>query len=432
MSGLPLVASSEAFCTTQMIGEVKDEFIGNQPDTTNVERPLVYLDPGYVLTVGRYEATALLREILLNQYGPEPLKNGDITALRGKIALFRRKIEERIRRLLLISESQHRIDCATPPSPSDVPQPDTSAFRRWAEESLHLMIEKAYCLLYQPLTQDRTLWAAMRQEALPHFQEFLGIFVRMCDNQYRPFHWLYPGAYQPLQSSAALLIDLLKYPITEESWKSRAVLESVFALLGSQDRIAASFETLSPTQRSPSVGARHAWARLEKVRRKAWTKLGLDSTVQWDRRAGPTHSSPSLKNNTSRSPVVENPAQMIPSWVFEDVGIETEMTTMGDAQDAIFQNLDSGLCNAPNPPISDPYQFPGSACSTDATMTSADYITSINSTLAYEHDANFANFVDSTRSVDVSLIDDIANQAFDHFLVPELGQEIDWNLEQEE
>jgi hypothetical protein len=108
----------------------------------------------------------------------------------------------------------------------------------------------------------------------------------MCTTKsYLPFQWLYPGAYQPLQPVAVLLIDLLNNPQSSEASKSRALLEKTFSLLGPEGRITNG--TLNVTswsdQRHASAGAKQAWMRLEKLRSKVWQKLGLDHSVLWMR-----------------------------------------------------------------------------------------------------------------------------------------------------
>jgi hypothetical protein len=122
--------------------------------------------------------------------------------------------------------------------------------------------------------------------AIPRFQSFLSIFIDMCTTEsYLPYHWLYPGAYQPLQPVAVLLIDLLRNPQSKESAKSRALVERTFSLLGPNGRVTNTSLSMScwPDQRHVSTGAKQAWMRLEKLRLKVWQKLGLDHNVLWMR-----------------------------------------------------------------------------------------------------------------------------------------------------
>lgn len=114
---------------------------------------------------------------------------------------------------------------------------------------------------------------------------------------YLPYQWLYPGAYQPLQPVAVLLIDLLNNPQSEESSKSRALLEKTFSMLGPEGRITNGALGVNcwPDQRYASSGSKQAWMRLEKLRSKVWQKLGLDHNVLWMR-------SISASGRQSRSP----------------------------------------------------------------------------------------------------------------------------------
>lgn len=143
--------------------------------------------------------------------------------------------------------------------------------------------------------------------AVPRFQSFLSIFIDMSTTEsYLPYQWLYPGAYQPLQPVAVLLIDLLNNPQSEESSKSRSLLEKTFSMLGPEGRLTngALGVTCWPDRRYASSGARQAWMRLEKLRSKVWQKLGLDHNVLWMR---------SINTNGSQSRSPGTPSQMPPN-----------------------------------------------------------------------------------------------------------------------
>ena len=102
---------------------------------------------------------------------------------------------------------------------------------------------------------------------------------------YLPYQWLYPGAYQPLQPVAVLLIDLLNNPTSEESTKSQALLQQTFSMLGPEGRITNGVLSMNcwSDHRYASAGSKQAWMRLEKLRSKVWQKLGLDHNVLWMR-----------------------------------------------------------------------------------------------------------------------------------------------------
>ena len=53
----------------------------------------------------------------------------------------------------------------------------------------------------------------------------------MCTtNSFRPYHWLYPGHYQPLHAAAVLLSDLLRNPQSPEAGLSMSLIDRLFSL----------------------------------------------------------------------------------------------------------------------------------------------------------------------------------------------------------
>jgi hypothetical protein len=114
----------------------------------------------------------------------------------------------------------------------------------------------------------------------------------MCTNKsYHVYHWLYPGAYQPLQPVAVLLVDLSDHPTSREAAESRALIDRTFSLLGPNGRITnrsgveeAAWQTC---QMPSSTGARQVWVVLEKLRSKVWQELGIDPSFLWNRAIDP-------------------------------------------------------------------------------------------------------------------------------------------------
>jgi len=127
--------------------------------------------------------------------------------------------------------------------------------------------------------------------AIPKIQAFMRTYIVMCNTSlFRPFQWLYPGTFQPLQPTAALLIDMRKNPMSPDVRESRVLLHKLFSLLGPEGRITTGE---SGSQRSFSGTSRGAWSLLDKLRKKVWRQLGLDSSVMWSR--GPSESSEDQK-----------------------------------------------------------------------------------------------------------------------------------------
>lgn len=286
ISGLPLVSSSEAFCNTQMIGELRDEFIDKErADKTNAS----HLYPGYILAAGKYDATSCIRNILIRQFAPQPMRLADVKDLKLSIEQLSARTLERIKRMTIASgATTSTANLANSSSPARTAASHDyfatpRAFEAWSRDVLALMLSKAHCVLYQPLMSDPSLWGVLRTEAIPHFQSYVGTFLRLCSisSSYDHFHWLYPGAYQPLQQAAVLLVDLAREPESKEAEESMVLLERVFALLGPEGRISVS--PVGAERRMSSKGAKNSWARLERLRKEVWKKLGLDADVMWAR-----------------------------------------------------------------------------------------------------------------------------------------------------
>ncbi|KFY48492.1 hypothetical protein V495_01306 [Pseudogymnoascus sp. VKM F-4514 (FW-929)] len=302
LSGLPLIASGEMFSDTHMIRELRDEYIGKVQSTESIDSSII--DPNYIVAAGRYDSSSCMRNILIWQFSHKPTRT-----------------KTRIERLGLppLGElgSPSRWSNPLPPTPCG-DNTEESARALWGKDLLCLMVEKAYCLLYHPIMQHSNLWIELRARAIPRFQSFLSIFINMCTTEtYLPFQWLYPGAYQPLQCVAVLLIDLLKAPQSLEASKSQALLEHTFSLVGPEGRITNGTLNVAswPNQRYPSAGAKQAWMRLEKLRSKVWQKLGLDHSVLWARTIGKTtQQSGSTDTARTRSSISQTTAQQpVPS-----------------------------------------------------------------------------------------------------------------------
>ncbi|KGB80029.2 hypothetical protein CNBG_5785 [Cryptococcus deuterogattii R265] len=283
--GLPGIMSSSR-CTTQVISEMQDEFIGKIKSADLLDRDL-WVDPKYVLAAGRYEASAQLRTILERLQEAPNITLADITPLESQIEDLRRRQSRRLDSVGLSAHSaslqeildQLSIRVGGENSNPTPPLTASKALQQWNQALLHLTTVKAYCILYQPFMSDKEIWANLRSRALPHFQYFLALFLEMTTNpSYRPFHWLYPGSYQPLQPCAVLLSDLSAHPHSSDKTLSMQLIDRVFSLLGPTGRLVSpgSYQSL------PSLtGAKQVWTVLEKLRAKVWHDLGYDHTLFW-------------------------------------------------------------------------------------------------------------------------------------------------------
>lgn len=101
----------------------------------------------------------------------------------------------------------------------------------------------------------------------------------MCTTpEYRPFYWLYPGSYQPLQATAILLADLLKSPYSAEAQHSRTLVEKLFSLVGPEG---VGRYKEKDSKRNLSNAGKEVWEMLRRLRRQAWIKAGIDPDMVW-------------------------------------------------------------------------------------------------------------------------------------------------------
>lgn len=164
VSGLPLVASSEMFSNTRMIRELRDEYIGKGQKDDVENGPLI--DLNYILTAGRYDATSCIRGILLRQFSPRPVTLVSVKNIEASIEELQSRTEKRIERLAFQSHMDRNspssiLNSMSSGSSSSLSE-DENPRVHWGKDLLHLMVEKAYCLLYQPTMRDANLWKEIR------------------------------------------------------------------------------------------------------------------------------------------------------------------------------------------------------------------------------------------------------------------------------
>jgi hypothetical protein len=104
-------------------------------------------------------------------------------------------------------------------------------------------------------------------------------FLDMCTTQeFRPFYWLYPGTYQPLQATAILLDDVLKSPFSAEAQHSRMLVERLFSLVGPYgEGLSKGMESI----RNVTPTGKEVWEMLRRLRRRAWKKACIDPDMAW-------------------------------------------------------------------------------------------------------------------------------------------------------
>jgi hypothetical protein len=165
VSGLPLVASSEMFSNTRMIRELRDEYIGKVQLIEEIDSGSI-IDPNYILTAGRYDSSSCIRGILLRQFSPRPVSLVCVKDIEETIEQLQIRTEKRLKRLGLQpqgesdSPSSRLNSFRSTPSDNSCEEPNPRV--HWGKDLLSLMVEKAYCILYQPTMRDSNLWMELR------------------------------------------------------------------------------------------------------------------------------------------------------------------------------------------------------------------------------------------------------------------------------
>ena len=99
-------------------------------------------------------------------------------------------------------------------------------------------------------------------------------------DSFRPYHWLYPGLYQPLHAAVVLLSDLLRAPQSPEAGRSLVLIDKMFSLISPNDGVVSEDNGVL-TERHLSEGGQEAWALLRRLRKRAWENMGRDPDVLW-------------------------------------------------------------------------------------------------------------------------------------------------------
>ncbi|KAJ9607401.1 hypothetical protein H2200_008474 [Cladophialophora chaetospira] len=146
-----------------------------------------------------------------------------------------------------------------------------SSFHKWLELYLKLIIDKLYCLFYQPFLKrpKSDLWRLARTSALRHSQNLIQSFVLLAtDPSFQPFQWKCPGTHWPMQTAMIILVDLYERPHSEEATSSRALIDELFKLSG--------------LVMGAEISENHEeWRMLLRLRTNVWQRIGLDPKLFW-------------------------------------------------------------------------------------------------------------------------------------------------------
>ncbi|ETN37498.1 uncharacterized protein HMPREF1541_07120 [Cyphellophora europaea CBS 101466] len=284
------MGNSPAISTTDLLEHVR----GSGQGSVQLRLP----DIRYVVAKVRYETTKVIRGILLGHFEEHFTSLEAVSETASSIESLGETVKTAIDRILQVGSklSRHELleiyqseNLAVPEGAStinDTWRVDASesrshvvGFAIWATSLLHLMLHKAYCILYFPLAKDQhsDFGADIRLTAIKHAQAFLQLFIRVCDAPFSsPFHWMYPGTYQPLQAMSLLLADLLNFPHSDEAPTSQGLVDAIFDLYQvDQGMITAS----DPPRRRLSPSGREVWSMLGRLRNKAFEQMDQDPHV---------------------------------------------------------------------------------------------------------------------------------------------------------
>ncbi|EPS43547.1 hypothetical protein H072_2486 [Dactylellina haptotyla CBS 200.50] len=295
----PLGGSDESAFDTEMVSELKDEYIGApspvtaediKKDEAAAMNTCTGLPDGLLNTrsssamiaaVGRYEATRVLRRLVSSLFSVKVPQKQDVSAMGKIICDLQAKIDERINRIP--ARGIPEMGFVPPGAPDEENSTEAEKlenFNGWARTMLSLMYDKCFSVLYQPFL--RTIlsrqWQNARHCSLHACHRLLRKFLFLSNSPaFRPYFWFLPGTYQPLHSCMILLLDLYNSPTSEESRPSRKLLDEVFELFGpdgngNPNSTSGAYDALA--QRQLVEGGKEAWAMMARFRAKAYARGG--------------------------------------------------------------------------------------------------------------------------------------------------------------
>ncbi|KAJ6263523.1 hypothetical protein Dda_2087 [Drechslerella dactyloides] len=284
----PLGGSDESVFDTQMVSELKDEYIGTKTTPEDIQKEeaatksnctglpesllSMRLSTAMIAAVGRYEATKVLRKLVSSLFSVKLPQKQDVTAM-GKIIFdLQTKIDERINRIPARGVPEMGfVPPGGPDEENSTPAEKLENFNGWARTMLSLMYDKCFSVLYQPFL--RTILSKQWQ----HARQWKFIFLSTSP-AFRPYFWFLPGTYQPLHSCMILLLDLYNTPKSDEAYPSRKLLDDVFELFGPDGNgnpnltNTGAYDALA--QRPLVEGGKEAWAMMARLRAKAYARAG--------------------------------------------------------------------------------------------------------------------------------------------------------------
>ncbi|KAF3913143.1 hypothetical protein AA313_de0202979 [Arthrobotrys entomopaga] len=414
----PLGGSDELAFDTEMVSELKDEFIGApsispediKKDEESVMNTCTGLPDGLLKTrsssamiaaVGRYEATRVLRRLVSSLFSVRVPQRQDVSTMGKIICDLQAKIDERINRIP--ARGIPEMGFVPPGAPDEENSTEAEKlenFNGWARTMLSLMYDKCFSVLYQPFL--RTIlsrqWQNARQCSLHACHRLLRKFLFLSTSPaFRPYFWFLPGTYQPLHSCMILLLDLYNSPKSEEAPASRKLLDDVFELFGpdgngNPNSASGAYDALA--QRQLVEGGKEAWAMMARFRMKAYARGG-----------GGIPQHPRPQNSQPADPSVSKPEGVkVPQPPPGRRGI-----TEKDIDEIIERSIrkpgqtstnSQSMINSLSPPERGNIGGPVSETSTAASATAGTGTSLLNGTNPIAHEPR-------SQNLDYSIVDDL-------------------------
>ena len=111
--------------------------------------------------------TTVMRNLLRRQFHVKPMTIDDVKAQKDILDHISARTNERIDRMLL-RRFHNNTAPRTNTNGNEIRVPDNTraAFHEWGQHLLRLMVDKAYCMLYQPLIKggSGSMWLFVRSE----------------------------------------------------------------------------------------------------------------------------------------------------------------------------------------------------------------------------------------------------------------------------
>ncbi|CUS09771.1 unnamed protein product [Tuber aestivum] len=308
----PLGGSGEGLFDTKMVSEVRDEYIGLTPEerrkateaaavaaVTAAAGPQTvgcrmahtcraFLDehpnsPAMILAAGRYDATIVLRKVIIQLFSTRPPRKADLLEMGGAIFELKLRLEDRIARIPARGIPEMGFTPPHDPEFYELIGHDESlfdtekaiVFNGWARIMLSMFADRTFGVFYQSFLKSSKskLWDHARHCALHFCISFLQKFVHVSKNPlFQPYQWFCPGTFQPLHATMLLLIDLHERPHSAEAPQSRRFVDEIFALFGEDGN---SLLDAAGGNRPLLEGGSLTWKMLARLRKKAYERAGI-------------------------------------------------------------------------------------------------------------------------------------------------------------